>query len=328
MIYRKFAVAAAAIAVLAALPGLGAAPALSAEAMLRAANCFPKGNFLSRPFEAFIKEVNAKGRGVVKITYVGGAPAVGSPFEVVRKGSRGLYDIVYCTGSFYQNVLPEAAALKLIQRTNEELRANGGFDYVNKLHQEKNLFYLARIYGYTPFQLYLSRKIDKPDLSGLNLRVAPIYTPFFRALGATTQRSSIAQVYTLMDNGTVQGFGWSITGTLPDWHKVIKYRVEPGFYDADLQVLVNLETWKKMSQAQRDLLQQVGFKYERKIKVTAAADNAKAKKIQAAAGIRTIEFKGADREKWLSTAYKVGWDKIIERSPEHGPKLRKFFEKK
>ena len=319
MNFKNIAFAAAAATIVA---GLGAPTPSVAGVTLKAASCFPKGTYFSRRFESFIDYVNKEGR--IKLNYVGGAPAIGSPFELVQKTAKGIYDVVNCTGSYYQNVLPEADALKMTERSPEELRKIGAIDFLNKLHAKKNLYYLARIVTYTPFHLYLNKKITKPDLHGLHLRVAPIYTPFFRALGATTQRSNIAQIYTYMENGTVDGYGWPITGLLPDWYKVTKYRVDPGFYDADIQILVNLKSWKGLSAGDRDYLQKVGLIFEAKaVEEKEAVKRAKAD--QAAKGIQAIVFTGKDREKWVRTAREAGWAQIIKRSPKYGPKLRAYF---
>ena len=86
-----------------------------------------------------------------------------------------LADMVNTTGAYYTNLLPEADALKLTQRTVQELRKNGGWEYINKLHEERvNAHYLARHADGVPFHLYLTRKIDRPDLTGLKIRVTPI----------------------------------------------------------------------------------------------------------------------------------------------------------
>ena len=42
---------------------------------------------------------------------------------------------------------------------------------------------MARYHDFGPFHLWLAKPIDKPDLTGLNLRVSPVYTAFFKALG-------------------------------------------------------------------------------------------------------------------------------------------------
>ncbi len=319
MIRQKLTIAAAA----AALLTTGSFSAVAAD--MTGASCFPKGTYFSKAFEKFVPELNGSGAGI-KVNYVGGAPAIGSPFTLVQKASKGVYGMVSCTGAYYQNVLPEADAIKLMELTNEELHQNGGMAYLAKLHAEKGLHYVGRIVAYTPFHLYLNKEISKPDLTGLHLRVAPIYTAFFKALGATTQRSNIAQVYSYMENGTVVGYGWPITGILPDWHKVTKFRVDPGFYAADINVMMSMSAWNKLSAPQKKTVTDLGIKYEGLAKAySTAAVGAAA--TQTSQGIKAITFTGADREKWLTTAREAGWASVLERSPEHGATLKKLFTK-
>jgi len=312
--------------------GLGSAPALSAEVTLRGASCFPIGSVVSKPFERYVKEVNKAGKGIVQIKMIGGAPAIGSPFTMTKKMSKGIYDVVGCTEAYFGNVLPEAPVLRFSDYTYAELRKNGGLAYMSKLLAAKNIYYLARYHSFGPFYLWLSKKakITKPDLTGLNLRVSPVYTAFFKSLGATVQRSNIAQVYTYMENGTVQGYGWPALGWVPSWVKVTKYRVEPGFYDAALHTLINLKKWKTLTTAQQDILTQVGLKFEAASETSSAAFKAalaKQKAKTAKEGLEAIVFTGADRAKWVAAAKKAGWDEVLKRSPKNGAALKKLFSK-
>jgi TRAP-type C4-dicarboxylate transport system substrate-binding protein len=321
---RYLTTAVAGIAVAATTAGI--ATVATAASTLTAANCFPKGTYFARPAEAMFKDINDAGKGVIKISYLGGAPAIGSPFTLVQKTSKGVFGMASCTGAYYQNVLTEVDAFKMLEVSPTEFRARGGVAYMNRLHEAKGLHYIGRIMSNTPFNLYTNKKITKPDLTGLHLRVAPIYTAFFQALGATTQRSNISQVYTYMENGTVVGFGWPITGILPDWHKVTKYRVDPGFYSADLEIVVPLSKWKGLSGDARAVIEKVVLKHEKAVS-RFDADVAAAVVKQAKDGIETITFSGADRAKWLKAATAAGWANIVKRSPKHGPKLKELFTK-
>lgn len=307
------------------LPGQSAQ---AEEVTLRGASCFPIGSPPGKPFEALVEAVNERGKGVVQIDLVGGAPAIGSPFTLTQKAAKGAYDVVGCTEAYFGNVLPEAAALRLQEYTFAELRENGGFDYIQGLLEDKNLHLVARHHDFGPFHLWLSKPITGPDLTGLHLRVSPVYTAFFKSLGATVQRSNIAQVYTYMENGTVQGYGWPALGWVPSWVKVTKYRVDPGFYHASLHTLVNNKAWKKLSPAQQAVLNEVGLEFEARAETSTPEFQAALKKqadFVAGKGMQTIEFTGADREKWLKAAVDAAWAEVIERSPEHGPKLRALF---
>jgi TRAP-type C4-dicarboxylate transport system substrate-binding protein len=305
-------------------------PAFANAVTLKGASCFPIGSPVSRPFEALVNAVNERGKGVIQINLVGGAPAIGSPFTLTQKMSKGVYDIVGCTEAYFGNVLPEAAALRFSEHPYATLRTNGAIDYVQSLFAKKGIHFLARHHDFGPFYLWLNKPIDKPDLTGLHLRVSPVYTAFFKSLGATVQRSNIAQVYTYMENGTVQGYGWPAMGWVPTWVKVTKYRVEPGFYQAVLHTLVNLKKWNTLSDAQKQVLTAVGMEFEAKAESSGPEFQAALKKQHAktaSEGLSAIEFTGADREKWLKAATDAGWAEVLERSAEHGLALKKLFSK-
>ncbi|MXW90301.1 MAG: ABC transporter substrate-binding protein [Rhodospirillaceae bacterium] len=324
----KFAVPGLAVAALAA----GAAPVAvnAAEVTLRGASCFPIGSPPGRPFEALVKEMNAKGKGVVQVNLLGGAPAIGSPFTLTQRMAKGAYDMVGCTEAYFGNVLPEAPVLRLQEYDFATLRKRGAIAYVSKLLAAKNLHYVGRYWDYGTFHLFLSKPITGPDLKGLHLRVAPVYTAFFKALGATVQLAAMPKIYTLMESNTVQGFGWPAVGWNPAWAKVTKYRVDPGFYNASLHLLVNNRKWKSLSDAQRKFITDLTLAHESAAETTKPRFQALRKKTMAwyeSKGIKTIEMKGADREKWLGTAKKAAWDEVLKRSPEHGKKLMELFTK-
>ena len=201
--------------VLAAIFGLAAAPgSMAEERVLSGASSFPVGHIFSVKFERFVKALNKKGKGVLKIDYKGGAPAIGSPFTLGAKVQQGAFDIITITGPYYASVVPEAQALQLAEIPIQEQRKNGAFDYVNKVHMAKGIYYLGRTFN-TVFHVYLKNPIESPQLKGLHLRIAPHHRDFITALGATAQRSNLAEIYTYMENGTIDGFAWPAKGSCP-----------------------------------------------------------------------------------------------------------------
>src|SRR5258705_11509951 len=143
-----------------ALPTLAAAQ----ETTLRSVSAFAENTEYVRKLESFIKQVNADGKGSLQINFIGGPKAM-PPFEVGNAVRTGVVDIGMSTGAFYTNIMPEADALKLTQIPATELRKNGAYDLVNRIWNEKaNMQYLGRVIDFTPFHLYLTKQIDKPDL--------------------------------------------------------------------------------------------------------------------------------------------------------------------
>lgn len=199
----------AAIAPLVAVSAFGVAvPAAAADITINAASCFPIGSPPGVPFEAAVAEMAKRGEAVgLKIDMKGGAPAIGSPFTLTQKAGRGVYDIVGCPEAYFGNILPEAPAFRLAEVSYAELRKNGGMKLLTDELLGKGLHYVGRHHNFGKFYLFSNKKLEKPDLTGMHIRVSPVYTAFFKAMGATTQTSNYAQVYTYMENGTVQGYG-------------------------------------------------------------------------------------------------------------------------
>src|SRR2546430_7863215 len=223
------------------------------EVTLRAVSAFAEKTTYSRGFELFIERVNRDGKGVLQINYIGGPKAM-PPFEVGNALKAGVVDVENSTGAFYTNVTPEADSWKLTERPMSELRKNGGYDYMSHLCAEKmNAISLARHVEENPFHLYLNKPISSPDLTGLKIRITPVYRDFFQALGATVVQTAPGEVYTALERGVVDGYGWPVTRLLGlGWNEKTKYRVDPGFYTAEVSVLVNKNTWDRLNEAQKN----------------------------------------------------------------------------
>src|SRR5262249_14391901 len=302
--------------------------AVAQEVTLRAVTAFTENTTYSRPFERFIARVNEDGKGILRINYVGGPKAL-PPFEIGNALKGGVVDIANSAGAFYTNVMPEADAWKLTERPMSELRQNGGYAAMAVIYAQKlNAIFLARLVDNNPFHLYVNKPISTPDLTGLKLRITPVYRDFFQALGATVVQTAPGEVYTALDRGVVDGYGWPITGVFDvGWNEKTKYRVDPGFYTAEVSVLVNKSTWERLNEAQRNLLRKPAEQVEAEAAAVFAEENEQEIKRQAAAGIQTIRFEGATASTYLTKAYQAGWNGIIRQDPTAGPRLKELFQK-
>jgi len=302
--------------------------ATAQEVTLRAVTAFTENTTYSRPFEHFINRVNEDGKGILRINYIGGPKAM-PPFEVGNALKGGVIDIANATGAFYTNVMPEADAWKLTERPMAELRQNGGYAAMAAIYAQKlNAIFLARLVDNNPFHLYVNKPIATTDLTGLKLRITPVYRDFFQALGATVVQTAPGEVYTALERGVVDGYGWPITGVFDlGWNEKTRYRVDPGFYTAEVSVLVNRNAWDRLNEAQKDVLRKSAERGEAEAIAEFGGENEREIKRQAAAGIQIIKFEGAMASAYLAKAYQAGWDGIIRQSPATGPKLKELFQK-
>jgi TRAP-type C4-dicarboxylate transport system substrate-binding protein len=299
------------------------------EVTLKAVSSFAEGTKDSLPFEALIQDINKRGAGKIKIQYLGGAPKVMSPFEVVKNLKEGVVDMANANSAFFTNLVPEADAFKLAELGIADLRKNGGWAYMNKLLNEKaNAHFLGNHLEFITFNIYLNKPIATADLKGLKIRVTPIYRAMVEALGGTAINSPPAEVYTLMERGTVDGFGWPTAGIFDySWQKVTKYRVEPAFYSAALHTLVNLAVWNKLGADQKKILEEAMAEAETK-NAARVKLNDEERKRQDEAGVKAIQLPAAEAKKWSDTAKEAGWAAVMKTSPEHGAKLKELLTKK
>lgn len=314
---------------LAVIAATFAGSAAAQEITIKAVSSFAEGTKDSLGFEALIAEINKRGAGKIKIQYLGGAPKVMNPFEVVKNLKDGVVDMANANSAFFTNVMPEADAFKLAEFGIADLRKNGAWAYMNKLLNEKaNAYFLGNTLDYIAFNIYLNKPIEKADLKGLKIRVTPIYRSMVEALGGTAINSPPAEVYTLMERGTVDGYGWPTSGIFDySWEKVTKYRVEPSFYSAALHALVNLAVWNKLGADRQKIMQEAMAVVEARAGERLVLDAAERKR-QEAAGIKAIMLPPAEAKKWSDTAKEAGWAAVMKTSPEHGAKLKELLTKK
>jgi TRAP-type C4-dicarboxylate transport system substrate-binding protein len=311
-----------------ALAASASALAQAQEVTLRVVSAFAENTTYVKNLEPFMQKLNAEGKGRLQLNFIGGPKAM-PPFEVGNAVRTGVVDIGMTTGAFYTNIMPEADALKLTELPAPELRKNGATDLINRVWNDKaNMQYLGRVIDYTPFHLYLTKPISKPDLTGLKLRITPVYRDFFQALGATVMQTAPGEVYTALERGVVDGYGWPINGIFDfNWHEKTKFRVDPGFYSAEVSLVMNLDKWKSLPQASKDLLMRHVIAHEAAA-VSWKKVNEDDIKRQAQAGIKVITFDPATSKQYYDRAYDIAWTNLIKASPTYGPQMRKLFSKR
>jgi TRAP-type C4-dicarboxylate transport system substrate-binding protein len=308
---------------------LALAPALcpAQEVTLRLVSAFPENQFYVKRTVDWIGEVNKDGKGVLQINFIGGPKAIPT-FEVGKAVQTGVVDIGFSTGAFYTNVMPEADILKLSETSAAEQRKNGGYELINRIWAEKaNMRYLAKTVEFTPFHLYINKKIDKPDLTGMKIRITPVYREFFQSMNAQVMTTAPGEVYTALERGVIDGYGWPIHALFDlNWHEKTKFRVDPGFYNAEVGLIMNLDKYKSLTSAQRDYLERKAQGYEAQNDFWKSYNQNEAKR-QAEAGIQVISFDAATSKAYVEKSKEIGWANAIKASPQYGEQLKKVLAK-
>jgi TRAP-type transport system periplasmic protein len=321
MEFVKFGLGAAmAVGVVAALP----TASIAQERTITAVTGLQQTNILAKSYiEKFVKVMNASGKGVLQIKYVGGQEVV-PPRKAAAALKRGQFDMLSCPTAYYIGTVPEGYGMLASNQGPRVLRANGGWELLQKIYAEKaGAHLLSWGANMTSYHMYLWKKpkLGKdgvPDLTGYKMRATGTYRPLFRALGATTINIKSSEVITAVQRGTVDGYGFTDV-SLPaiGLHTVTKYRVQPNFYQTNTVETMNLATWKSLNQAQKNMLNRMAIEYEITSVQYIEAERLREEKIIKKQGIKDIVLKGAAAAKYLEIAHGEIWKELKSRSKYH-----------
>ena len=303
-------------------------PVAAQEVTLRMVSAFAENSYYVTLLNKWIAKVNAEGKGNVQINFIGGPKAIPT-FEVGNAVKTGVVDLGLSTGAFYTNVMPESDFLKLTQIPIAEQRKSGAFAAINEVWNKKaNMAYLGRMVESQPFHVYLTKKVDKPDLAGLKIRITPVYRDFFQALGANVVTTPPGEVYTALERGVVDGYGWPIGGIFDlNWQEKTRFRIDPGFYDAEVSIIMNLDKFKGLNPKQRAYLEKQVLALEAQNPAVWSAYAKEETARQDKAGIQSIKFDAAGTKKYVDMAYDAGWATAMKANPEFAKKLKTLTSK-
>ncbi len=291
-------------------------PINAAEVIIRAQTALPTKHDLAQAFiTLFADKLNAAGKGVVQIKYLGG-PEVTPVNKAADAVKRGVIDMLHTPAAYHAGITPQSQALMATNMTPAEVRANGGFDIIEKVWKEKlNAKILAWSETAAQFYLYTSKKPviknGNVDLTGFKMRATGAYRPLLKALNATAVQMPAGEVYTALQRGLVDGYGWPTVGVgAMGLAEVTKYRIEPAFYHLANLILINQDFWNKMPKQAQDILIRVASEYEqasiKNMNDAAAKDTAVVKE----KGVEIFELEGEVRKNYLKAAYDSMWDRV------------------
>jgi TRAP-type C4-dicarboxylate transport system substrate-binding protein len=307
-----------------------------AEDKVTAVHAFPGFLVYTKTFLAMVDDINARGKGVVQIEVKGGPEAIGM-FEQPAAVRDGVIDMVHTPGSFYGASVPEIDAMVASRVTPMEARANGGAAAMDMAHQKRfNVKHLGWIDGGIQFYIYSTTEPKFGDdgvldLSGVKLRDNPIYSAFFKALNATTASMPSTEVYSALEKGVVDASAWTEIG-LRDlkWDEFVKYRTAPAFYNTDIGVIFNMDSWNALSPESQTLIQDVVIEWEAKSFEDRQKEVGEETTALEAGGLTTVEHSAEGAAKYLELAGNAAWDRMKGRLDEMGDEgtydlLRKHY---
>ena len=295
------------------------------EVRLRLVSFVPASTSFGIPAKRWVDEVNRRGKGMLQIDMIG-PEAVPVP-EQANAVKTGVVDLHSGPPTFYNGALIEAETFNLSEVSVADLKKNGAWDYLNKLHGEKlNAMLLTGFGDGVNFHIYTTRAANAADkdkpFAGFNLRATPSYRAFFESLGAKVVPTAPGEVYTALERNMVQGYGWPLWGIKDmGWIKMTKFRYDPGFFNVSVHIMVNLDRWNRLDPKQRDLLTQTSRWMDVEWPKWRAETAGLEVNIQKEAGVQVVNL-GPEYRKRAHDAF---WKELETASPVHVAHLRKLM---
>lgn len=262
--------------------------------------------------QEFVEKVNEAGKGVVQIRYVGG-PEITPSNKSAEAVERGIVDILYGPAGYYAGVVPESYAIMASEKNAIELRADGGYDLMDRIWRERiNGHFLAWGLSDLGYSIFLTEKPnitdEKLDLAGVKVRSSPTYKPLLEVLGATPVSIPSSEFYTSLERGLVAGSGWPAVGLAGSGaDKLMKFRIGPDFYRTTHFIIVNAAKWDSFSPEVKAVLDQAAVNYEVSSLERANDMLVKEKAELTAAGIETLTLTGAALSRYQEEGRAALW---------------------
>lgn len=294
------------------------APAAAEEVKLKAASFLPARVIFAKYFYDWVKEVNKRCAGKVRISIVG-PEAIGS-LEQWSALRTGVVDMHYGPATYMSGVLPAGDVLVLAENTAAEQRRNGAYALFDEYYRKRmNAVFLTHILDGVKMFVYTNKPAKDGRFNGLRLRSVPIFDNFLKGLGAHTVRMPPPELFTALERGVVDGYGWPLWGITDfGWQKFTKYRYGPGFYDAATPIIVNLDRWNELDDAQRKCLQDMALWLEAQWPKWRAGETERRIELQKKAGIKYVDL----GPEFTKRAHEIYWAALEKADPEFVRKIK------
>lgn len=288
---------------------LVATPALADVVKIDAVTLAPKPVYINKPFKMFVDEVNTKFAGEVEINWRGG-PEIMPPFKQAEGVRNGAVDMTYTSPSYYQGLVPTSGTMNLSYKTYAEIAATNYHERMTELHAEKDLIFLGEIPAtQLNFVIYMADEVSGlEDLKGKRIRVFPTLLPIVKALGAEPIVMGMGDIFTAMERGTIDGYMQGPLAQAKQFEGLVKTVIFPGVYRAGFPVLINKDTWGKMStDLQQRLTTFLRWDFAYRVDYLWGQDIADNIELMKGAGFNILELPADEAARYEQMAMDAAW---------------------
>ena len=308
--------------------------AMAGAVELRYSTFFPPTHIQAKLAEAWIKEVEKRTEGQVKITYFPGG-TLGKGKEIYSHVLKGVTDIGFCLFAYTRGRFPhmEAADLPLGY-------PNGtcATEVVNKFYKkfkpkELDDVHLLYLHAHGPGLLHSKKPVRAmADVKGMKIRSTGFSAKVAKALGGVPVAMGQGGAYEALQKGVVEGT-LSPIEVLKGWKQaeVIKSTTEcfSVGYTTAFYVVMNKKKWEGLSKKVQKVMTKVSKEWISKHGAAWDESDAEGRKYTLSLGNKIISLSPAESEKWRAAVRPIidEFIRVAERKAVPAGKYVKYLEK-
>lgn len=306
---------------------LVAAGTASAEDVLRGVAALPENNVITQSFLRYVDIVNETGKGVVSIQVIGGPEAI-PPRQQDTALRNGVVDIQGGPAGYYKGVIPESDAFTGASIDAATARENGGFDLLAQVWKDKlGAKLLAWNGAGTQYYVYLSGEPElnadgSLNLEGKKLRSAGTYRDWFSSMGAENVMMKQSEVFSALERGVVDGFGWITFASDIGVNRLVNTRVGPAVWQGSPIIMMNDRRFESLSDEAQKVLTNAALALEAELASTMDERIAHEEERLKADGVQLFELEGEAGANHIANAHQIVWDALAAKEPEFAAKIR------
>lgn len=260
---RQITVAALALAAVAAPMAAQAADSVTLKFISGWDDRFEGTKFIAHRFGEMVKKETD---GRIKVVFVG--PEVVTPRQQFQPVSAGAFDMHLNTPAYSLGTTGVMFAYYALPPDTEMWREKGYWQYADEElghFNQKLIGFPAGGSSDNVYQIVLKEALKpgpKP-FEGKKIRGNVFYKPIVAPLGGSLVNLDGGEIYSSLQKGVIDGAAWPVIGAVNfKFYEVSKYMMRPRFGQSPYSVAMNMDTFKKLSKADQDLVLKIGRSIE------------------------------------------------------------------
>jgi TRAP-type C4-dicarboxylate transport system substrate-binding protein len=264
----------------------------------------------------FVRKIEQISEGAIAIQIDG--PEVVGPLEQIEPVQAGVFDMLFTHPAYHVGTATLGMGIEGTIANPTLRRSSGVLDTLDEYYQSLGLKVVAVApLGTSVFNFILKEPVTTaPSLSGLKIRGNQLYFPVIEGLGGAPVNLSMADVYSSLQTGVIDGAGTTVIGIKEqNWHEVAGYLSRPVFGATSAYIFMNLDAWNGLSNDQQVLIERAAIEIEKEVQINFDAMAMEEEAFLLSNGMQLTQIPAEEASKLNTLMFEGAWQVAMSAGP-------------